>query len=515
MMRRRLTLIGASAAALLMLTGAVLAYNLGPKSELLDRFTKASEVLERAANAAGGAAQIRTLKSLAFTVDGSIFNDVQGYTPAKLGAPDRDGRFRATNAFDFANATYYQRTLQELQGGFGLESASLYKDKTLYFIRYTSSDFTATPNAPPPDGAAGFVAAAARFSPIMALQRALRNARSAAWVGETDIEGQKADIVEFSWDETQRLRLVVGRGDNRVRYLEAINPDPVSGDAASIVQYEGDQTIAGLRFPARIKSFRRGARLLELDVKDVKVNEPAPAGTFEIDRTFKELQPEKIETVSLGDGLYEIKGLGNGQYRSQFIVMDDFVVGFEALLGYPVSSQILAEIKKVAPDKPVKYVVLSHFHSDHAGGIGAYGEIGAKVVTAPENRDVLTAYANARSALAGQPRLRSPIILDFAFVEAEGMDITDRAGRTLKIVNFRNTPHVASVLAIYDAKTKTVINGDLYSDIVRYNRTFDVFVDWLKATKLEIDWILGTHHPKIARADLLATAAAERRKRRR
>jgi glyoxylase-like metal-dependent hydrolase (beta-lactamase superfamily II) len=337
--------------------------------------------------------------------------------------------------------------------------------------------------------------------------------RSAAWAGETDIQGQKADIVEFSWDETQRLRLIVGRQDNRVRYLESINPDPVTGDAATVVHFEGDNSVAGLWFPARIKSFRRGARLLELEVNDIKVNEAAPAGTFEIDRAFKELQPEKIETVALGGGLYEIKGLGAGQYRSQFIVMDDFVVGFEALLGYPASSQILAEIKKVAPDKPVKYIVLSHFHADHAGGIGVYGEIGAKIVTAPENRDVLTAYANARSALTGQPRLRAPIVLDFAFVQGDGMDITDRAGRTLRIVNFRNTPHVASVLAIYDATTKTVVNGDLYSDIVRYNRTFDVFVDWLKTTKLEIDWILGTHHPRIARADLLATAAVERRKR--
>jgi len=48
-----------------------------------------------------------------------------------------------------------------------------------------------------------------------------------------------------------------------------------------------------------------------------------------------------------------------------------------------------AEIKKTVPDKPIKFVVNTHHHFDHAGGLSAFIADGATIITHESNKAVL------------------------------------------------------------------------------------------------------------------------------
>ena len=46
----------------------------------------------------------------------------------------------------------------------------------------------------------------------------------------------------------------------------------------------------------------------------------------------------------------------------------------------------IAEIKRMFPNKPIKYVVNTHHHSDHSGGIRAYVAEGIPIITHKSHR---------------------------------------------------------------------------------------------------------------------------------
>ncbi len=84
---------------------------------------------------------------------------------------------------------------------------------------------------------------------------------------------------------------------------------------------------------------------------------------------------DRYETEQIADGLYTFR---YGGYRNIFIVTDDGVIATDPL--NPDAAAILqAEIAKIT-DQPVKYLVYSHSHWDHAAGGQVFKDAGAEIV---------------------------------------------------------------------------------------------------------------------------------------
>ncbi len=78
-----------------------------------------------------------------------------------------------------------------------------------------------------------------------------------------------------------------------------------------------------------------------------------------------------------------------------FVVTDDGVVVFDALGTPALGNELLAQIRKIT-DKPVRRVIVSHYHSDHFYGVQAFKEAGAEIWANRLVRDYLTTDAPAR-----------------------------------------------------------------------------------------------------------------------
>ncbi len=83
----------------------------------------------------------------------------------------------------------------------------------------------------------------------------------------------------------------------------------------------------------------------------------------------------EIKTIKLGDTLYMLMGEGGNIGVSAgadgvYLIDDQYA---------PLSEKIMAAVKAIS-DKPVKYVINTHWHGDHTGGNENFGKAGATII---------------------------------------------------------------------------------------------------------------------------------------
>jgi glyoxylase-like metal-dependent hydrolase (beta-lactamase superfamily II) len=80
-----------------------------------------------------------------------------------------------------------------------------------------------------------------------------------------------------------------------------------------------------------------------------------------------------------------------------FVVTDEGVVVVDALGTYRLGRALRSLIAQVTP-KPIRRVVVTHYHADHFYGLGAFKEIGAEIWAHERGREYLQNEAGARLA---------------------------------------------------------------------------------------------------------------------
>ena len=118
-----------------------------------------------------------------------------------------------------------------------------------------------------------------------------------------------------------------------------------------------------------------------------------------------------LRLVELAPGVQHVVG---GSHNSMIVEMKEYLVVFDAPVGDATSKWILDAARAKYPNKPVKYVVLTHHHMDHAGGLRAFAAQGATVVTgkgtAAHFRRVLAAPFTRNPDLPARDLKSTPII---------------------------------------------------------------------------------------------------------
>ncbi|HWA08612.1 MAG TPA: MBL fold metallo-hydrolase [Opitutaceae bacterium] len=90
--------------------------------------------------------------------------------------------------------------------------------------------------------------------------------------------------------------------------------------------------------------------------------------------------PAQINTVqTVGQGVYFHEGdPRRGHSNNGWIVFDDFVLVIDA--NYPSGAQIAIPKVKETTDKPIRFVLNTHHHADHAYGNQLWADLGATLI---------------------------------------------------------------------------------------------------------------------------------------
>jgi glyoxylase-like metal-dependent hydrolase (beta-lactamase superfamily II) len=172
----------------------------------------------------------------------------------------------------------------------------------------------------------------------------------------------------------------------------------------------------------------------------------------------------RVEPRKLADGVY---WMGGSTHNSVAVEFGRFVAVVEAPLNEARSLAVIEEVVKLIPNKPIRFLVNTHQHFDHIGGLRTYMHIGATIVTHWKNwnfynRDVLN-YA---------PRLLDPDLLaqmpptevaeGYQYETVRENYVISDGSRNLHITYVQPLEHVEGMLVAYLPREGILVEADLY-----------------------------------------------------
>ena len=141
-------------------------------------------------------------------------------------------------------------------------------------------------------------------------------------------------------------------------------------------------------FPMHIVQKQGGFPILDLSVSAVR---PQSTSRSTCPRRRRPRRPARrglrVDTQKVADGIYYLTG---GSHHSVAVEFKDYVVVIEAPQTDDRAVAVFDAVRKAIPGKPIKYIVNSHNHFDHLGGIRAAMAEGDTIVTQANNVAVTT-----------------------------------------------------------------------------------------------------------------------------
>ena len=336
-------------------------------------------------------------------------------------------------------------------------------------------------------------------------------ANNATVKGQT-IAGRRFNVVTFNAPVKspggQPYRVVGYIGpQGLVERVQTWLENPIFGDMLVEAEYTNYRDSNGLMFPAEWVQKRGGHPFFELQTLGANANPaniaqliavpppPAGRGGAPAGAAAPPAAPGPT-SEKLADGVFRI----NGAYNALAVEFADHIVLFEPGPQNEARAQaIIAETKKVIPNKPIRYGVISHHHFDHTSGLPAVVAEGITIVTPAVNKAFLETALSAPRTLAPDSLSKSgkkPVVEGFTGDKRVFSDAT----RTFEIYVIKGLPHADGIVIGYLPKEKILVYADMFN-LPPANAPVPnppvvgtmVFADNLDRLKLDVDRIMSIH----------------------
>jgi glyoxylase-like metal-dependent hydrolase (beta-lactamase superfamily II) len=300
----------------------------------------------------------------------------------------------------------------------------------------------------------------------------------------------------------------VGRinAQNQLERVQTSIDNPILGDTPVEITYSDYRDFDGVMFPAKIVRTQGGYPVLDITVSKVAANPPVEIAVPDPVRNFTPTAVN-VEMEKLADGVYYVKG---GSHHSVAIDQRDHIVVVEAPQNEARSTAVIAKVKETIPNKPIRYVINTHQHFDHSGGLRTYVDEGATVVTHASNKPF---YEQAWAA----PRTINPDKLARSNKSAKFETFTDKhvltdGRRAIEIHQIAGGGHNDAFAMVYLPAEKILVEVDAYAPPAgnvpppAVPNPFAVnLYENIQRLKLDVRQIAALHGPRVATmADLRA-----------
>ena len=323
-----------------------------------------------------------------------------------------------------------------------------------------------------------------------------------ATVAQRTIGGKKYSVLTFMG---QNKAPVLGfvNDQNLVERVETRIDNAFFGDMLFESVYSDFRDFGGVKFPMHIVQRQGGHPIFDLTVTTVKVNTPVTIqaaqgrGAAAAPPAAAAGAAAPIPVEKLGEGVYLILG----GYACLAIEFKDHIVVIEGPQSEARGKAVIAEAKKLIPNKPIRYVVNTHAHIDHSSGLRAVVAEGATIITHQANKSYLEKVLNAPHTLVpdalssskNKPKLET----------ASDRKVLTDGNQVVELHHMKDFGHHEGMLLVYLPKQKILYEADAYNPpaqpptgpsavISPYNLSL---LDNVARLKLDVERVIPVHYP--------------------
>ena len=296
--------------------------------------------------------------------------------------------------------------------------------------------------------------------PVGAIRAALAQG---AIVANPRKEGN-ADVVDITTADGAKLTLYV---DSQTKLPSKVTTmtDNIGGPLGDMVvetSFANYTDTAGLKLPTRLTTKNDKYTVADIQVSANVVN--GNTGDLSAPADVKSAQappaaaPAMITVEEVGKGLWYLTGQS---HHSILVEFADHLVLIETPQHEVRSAAVVAKAKELRPNKPIKYVINTHHHFDHSGGIRTAIAEGATIITHEGNKEFI-------EAMASRPHTMTPDALSNSPKSAVVETVSDKrvlkdSTRTVEIYHMAGNAHSATMLMVYFPVERLIVEADVYN----------------------------------------------------
>ena len=234
------------------------------------------------------------------------------------------------------------------------------------------------------------------------------------------------------------------------------------GDMVVETSFANYADTGGLKLPGRLTTKNDKYTVADIQVSSNAVN--GDAGDLAAPADVKAAQappaaaPAMVTVEEVGKGIWYLAGQS---HHSILVEFADHLVLIETPQHEVRSAAVVAKAKELRPNKPIKYVVNTHHHFDHSGGIRTAIAEGATIITNEGNKAFI-------EALAARPHTMTPDALSKNPKSAVVETVTDKrvlqdSTRTIEIYHMVGNAHSDTMLMVYFPAERLIVEADVYN----------------------------------------------------
>jgi glyoxylase-like metal-dependent hydrolase (beta-lactamase superfamily II) len=285
------------------------------------------------------------------------------------------------------------------------------------------------------------------------------------------------------------------------------------GDVALTTEFGEYAESGGMNLPGKIVSKTDKYTVADIRVSKNTVN--GELGNLEAAAEVKDAAavPPPTAPVTVeeaGKGLWYLTG---GTHHSILIEFADHLVLIEAPLNEARTQAVINKAKELKPDKPLRYLINTHHHFDHSGGIRTAVAEGMTIVTHESNKAFYEDITGRKHSIVQDALAKNVKALQIQTVKDKHVLKDDT--RTVEVYHIAGNPHADTLLMVYFPAERILVQGDMFSppNVGAAPPPGFPFVpntmDNIAKANLRVDTLLPIHGRKVPFADMRAAAASE------
>lgn len=450
------------------------------QSTLVDAYQRARRTVDAAVVAHGGAAALAEARQMRLSIAG---HDVWRNQSRRVAPYDREP-VRIELRVDLAKGRMVRDQYSAFPGAIRRDSRAIVDSAGNYFVNLRTRTYAPWPPTPQPASRDPNL----MFLPQFLVLTALENANTLRSLGDRTLtSGAVVEAMTMTaWN--QSWILFFDKETKLVRGFANVFRDALTGDASIEHEYLDYRMLDGVLLPARRVTRVAGETTRELNYTRVETKYSIADSLARVPAGFVADPSGQNEPVrQLAEGVWLVNGV-------LAVALNDHVVVVDAPGN---AGNTIQRINGLTGNKPIRFVVPTHHHDDHASGVKDYAAVGARIVTAAANRDYMTRMATARGLMgADPPPLAQPPVVE---VMNERRVFTDGT-RTVEIHNVKGNPHADDIFVAWIPAAGILYQGDLIEGYAHggvlpgtNNETTAHFGEWLKRKGWRVRSFVGTH----------------------